>query len=91
VTEKVSAEYGLRLDQLSKRRSRLQERERITGYTQLALAAVVVIWILVRLHHYAAVDLLVLVPVTAFVVLAVLHGRLIRAVSLCTRSMKFYE
>ncbi len=91
MTEKVFAEYRRRLDQLSKRRSRLQERERITGYTQLALAAVVVIWILVRLHRYAAVDLLVLIPVTAFVVLAVVHGRLIRSVSLCSRSMKFYE
>jgi hypothetical protein len=90
-TENVSAEYGRRLDNLSQRRSRLQQRERLTGYTQLALAALVVTWILFRLRHFAIVDLLLLVPITAFVVFAVLHGRLLRSVNVCSRSMKFYE
>jgi MutS domain V len=91
LTENVSAEYHRRLDDLSKRRSKLQQRERSTGYTQLALAALVVLWLLFRLRHFQAVDLLLLLPVTAFVVLAVLHGRLIRSVNVCSRTMKYYE
>jgi hypothetical protein len=91
LTENVSAEYLLRLDRWSKRRSDLQQRERLTGYTQLALAALVVLWLLLRLRHFGTVDLLLLVPVSAFVALAVLHGRLIRAANLCARTMKFYE
>jgi hypothetical protein len=91
VTENVSAEYGRRLDELSMRRSRLQQRERLTGYTQLGLAALVVAWLLFRLRHFQTVDLLLLIPVTAFVVLAVLHGRLIRSINLCSRSTRFYE
>jgi MutS domain V len=91
LTENVSAEYLLRLDRWSKCRSDLQQRERLTGYTQLALAALVVLWLLLRLRHFGTVDLLLLVPVSAFVALAVLHGRLIRAANLCARTMKFYE
>jgi MutS domain V len=91
LTENVSAEYLLRLDRWSKRRSDLQQRERLTGYTQLGLAALVVLWLLLRLRHFGTVDLLLLVPVSAFVALAVLHGRLIRAANLCARTMKFYE
>jgi hypothetical protein len=91
VTEKVSAEYSRRLDNLSKRRSRLQQQERLTGYTQLALAGLVVAWLLFRLRHFQLVDLLLFVPVTAFVLLAVLHGRLIRAANICSRTMRFYE
>jgi hypothetical protein len=90
-TENVSGEYHRRLDDLSKRRSKLQQRERSTGYTQLALAALVVLWLLFRLRQFGTVDLLLLVPLTAFVVLAVLHGQLIRSVNVCSRTMKFYE
>jgi hypothetical protein len=79
------------LDDLSKRRSQLQQRERSTGYTQLALAALVVLWLLLRLRQFQTVDLLLLIPVGAFVGLAVLHGRLIRSVNVCSRTMKFYE
>jgi hypothetical protein len=90
-TETASAEYSRRLDELSARRSRLQDRERLTGYTQLALAAFSLAWILFRLRHFSVLDLLVLIPVTAFVVLAVLHGGLIRQVTACSRAIRFYE
>jgi hypothetical protein len=89
--ESAFAEYSRRRDELLARRSRLQDRERLTGYTQLALAAFSLAWILLRLRHFGAVDLLVLIPVTAFVVLAVLHGRLIRQVTACSRAIRFYE
>jgi MutS domain V len=91
VPENVSAEYGRRLDRLSMSRARLQQRERLTGYTQLALAALVVVWLLLRLRHFQTVDLLLLVPIIAFVVLAVMHGRLIRSISESSRRSRFYE
>ncbi len=73
------------------RRSRLQYRERLAGYAQLALAAFGLTWILFRLSHFSKADLLLLVPVTAFAVLAVLHSRLIRRVTACSRAIRFYE
>jgi len=85
------AEYARRLGELSARRSRIQRRERLTGYSQLALAALCLIWILFRLRHFDAADLLLLIPIAAFVVLAVVHGRLIRRVTACSRAIGFYE
>jgi hypothetical protein len=75
------AEYARRLGELSARRSRIQRRERLAGYSQLALAALCLTWILFRLRHFDAADLLLLIPIAAFVVLAVVHGRLIRRVT----------
>lgn len=95
-TETVSsavprAEYSRRRDELSIRRSRLQYRERLAGYAQLALAAFGLTWILFRLSHFSKADLLLLVPITVFAVLAVLHSRLIRRVTACSRAIKFYD
>jgi hypothetical protein len=96
VSETVSpqaprTEYTRRLGELSARRSQIQRRERRTGYAQLALAALCLTWILVRLRHFHASDLLVLIPIAAFVVLAVVHGRLIRRVTAYSRAIRFYE
>ena len=85
------AEYARRLGELSARRSRIQRRERLTGYSQFALAALCLTWILFRLRHFGATDLLLLIPIAAFVVLAVVHGRLIRRVTACSRAIGFYE
>jgi hypothetical protein len=48
-------------------------------------------WILFRLRHFDAADLLLLIPIATFVVLAVVHGRLIRRVTACSRAISFYE
>jgi len=85
------AEYARRLDELSVRRSRIEHRERLAGYAKLALAVVCLIWILVRLRHFAVADLLLLIPIAVFVVLSVFHGRLIRDVTACSRAIHFYE
>jgi MutS domain V len=90
-SEVPRAEYSRRLEDLSLRRSKLQHRERLTGYSQLALAGFSVAWLLFRLRNISAIDLLLLIPVLAFVVLAVLHGRLLRAVTDCSRGIRFYE
>ncbi len=49
------------------------------------------IWLLFRLRHFSRADLLILIPVSAFVIFGVLHGRLLRAVAACSRSIRFYE
>jgi MutS domain V len=85
------AEYARRLGELSARRSRIQSRERLAGYSQLALGALCLIWILLRLRHFDTADLLLLVPIAAFVVLDVVHRRLIRRVTACSRAIRFYE
>jgi hypothetical protein len=85
------AEYSRRMAELSVERSNLQRRERLTGYIQLGLGAFCVGWVLFRLRHFTRTDLLVLIPIAVFVVLAVLHGRLLRAVSGRTRAIRFYE
>jgi MutS domain V len=96
VSESVSsavprAEYSRRLGELSVERSEMQRRERLVGYVQLALAAFSGAWILFRLRHFTKTDLLLLIPVTAFVVFAVLHGRLLLAVTARSRAVSFYE
>lgn len=87
----ADTEYARRVAEWSARRIALQSRERLAGYSQLALAAFCLGWILFRLRHFSKADLLLLIPIGAFVVLAVLHGRLIRAVAGCSRSIRFYE
>ena len=69
------AEYSRRVAELSVERSDLQRRERLVGYVQLGLGAFCVGWILFRMRHFTRTDLLILIPITAFVVIAVLHGR----------------
>jgi hypothetical protein len=96
VTETVTAggpraEYSRRVTELSVLRSALHSRERLTGYAQLALAAFCVLWLLFRLRHFSTTDLLLLIPAVAFVMLAVLHGRMLRTMSLYARAIRFYE
>src|SRR5271156_3016300 len=70
------ATYVLRLAAVGPQRAEVPSRERFTGYWELALAALTVAWVLFRLRHFDSRDLLILTPVAAFVVLAIIHGRL---------------
>jgi hypothetical protein len=85
------AEYSRRVEELSVERSHLQRRERLVGYVQLGLGAFCLAWILFRMSHFSRTDLLVLIPIALFVVIAALHGRLLRVVTLRTRAIAFYE
>ena len=91
VSDVPRAEYSRRMAELLVERSNLQRRERLVGYVQLGLGAFGVAWILFRMRHFTRIDLLVLILITAFVVIAVLHGRLLRLVAARTRAIKFYE
>jgi hypothetical protein len=87
----AETEYARRAAELSARRFVLQSRERLAGYSQLAIAAFCLGWILFRLSHFSRADLLLLIPVAIFAVLAGIHGGLIRAVAGCSRAIRFYE
>ncbi len=89
--EEPRAAYTRRQAALSVRQAALQARERLIGYAQLALAALALIWVVYRVRHFNAVDLLLLIPVAAFIVLATLHSRLLRDIALCARGIRFYE
>ncbi len=91
VSDVPRAEYSRRIAELSVERSSIQRRERLAGYVQLSLGAICVGWMLFRMSHFSRTDLLVLIPVTTFVVIAVVHGQLLRAVAARTRAIKFYE
>ena len=81
------AEYSRRVEELSVERSNLQRRERLVGYVQLGLGVFCVAWLLFRLSHFSRTDLLILIPIAVFVVIAALHGRLQRVVSLRSRAI----
>ncbi|HXP10930.1 MAG TPA: hypothetical protein VN828_20665, partial [Acidobacteriaceae bacterium] len=66
----AETEYARRVADLSARLFVLQSRERLAGYSQLAIAAFCLGWILFRLRHFTKTDLLLLIPIGAFVVLA---------------------
>jgi MutS domain V len=87
----AETEYARRVAELSARRFVLQSRERLAGYFQLAIAAFCLGWILFRLSHFSRADLLLLIPVVIFAVLAMMHGRFIRGVNGCSRAIRFYE
>ena len=84
-------EYTARREALLAARSALQQKERLVGYSQLALAAFAIGWLLFRVRHFSRIDLLILIPIVAFVVLAALHGRLLRAITTRSRAIRFYD
>jgi hypothetical protein len=57
----------------------------------LALAVFTVGWLLVRMRHFSRFDLLILMPVAAFIALAGVHGRLLQSITARSRAIRFYE
>ncbi len=84
-------EYHHRLEVLRGELSRLQQQDKLVGYTKLSvliagLAAVVGIVTSSRISLYW-----IFLPVAAFVFLAVLHERVIRAIERNARATLFYK
>ena len=82
--------YSDRLKQLNHTQTREQQREKLLGLAKLALAAVTVIAAFWLLRPPAHVELLV-VPVAVFILLVVMHEKLLRSIRLRTRSIEFYH
>lgn len=82
--------YSHRLRELEQVQAADRRRERLLGFAKLALAAITLISAGVLLGHPAVIEFL-LAPAGVFVLLAVLHERLIRSLRLRARSIQFYE
>ncbi len=84
-------EYARRLAKAQERQREQQRRERLVGYSQLAVVSAAVLWVLWLLRHWSSSAFLLVIPVAAFVVLAAIHERLIRSVGHWSRVVRFYE
>jgi hypothetical protein len=83
-------EYSHRLQELSLLQAAEQRREKLLGYAKLLIAALTLIAALLFLHYLKALEFL-LVPVLAFLVLAVIQEKLIRQLRFRARAIGFYE
>jgi hypothetical protein len=82
--------YARRLRELNLLQSADQRREKLLGYSKLAVAAVALVCALLFLLYLKAIAFLA-VPVAVFLVLAVLHDNLLRKMRLRGRAIAFYE
>ncbi len=91
ITDNPRAEYARRLKAQSQVVAELERRHVAFGNVQLAVVAAGVAagWMVVARHWFAPWWLLV--PVAAFTVLALQHGRVIRALKRAGRLAGFYE
>ena len=84
-------EYTERLAKARQQRAGLDRRHRTLGYAKLSVGlgtALAAIWLL---KYHPAYIAYFLAPAAVFVVLAVLHERVIRARRRCVRVFEFYE
>jgi len=85
-----AAVYSERLEALERAQATGQRREKLLGYAKLALAALSIILAALLLHRPRAIEL-GLLPVAAFIVLAVLHEKLLGSLRMRARSLHFYR
>jgi hypothetical protein len=82
--------YTQRLHELNLVQAAEQRREARLGYSKLAVAAVTLISAVLFLHYTKALEFLLL-PVCAFMLLAVLHEKAIRSLRYRSRAITFYQ
>jgi hypothetical protein len=82
--------YARRLRELNQAQAVEQRRETRLGYAKLAVALLTVLAAAVFLHYLKALEFL-LVPVAAFLILAVLQENLIRKLRYRARAIAFYQ
>ncbi|HXR40448.1 MAG TPA: hypothetical protein VN776_15210 [Terracidiphilus sp.] len=82
--------YARRLHELNVVQAAERRREKALGYTKLVVAAVTLIAALLFLHYLKALEFLLL-PVAAFLFLAVLQENLIRRLRFRARAITFYQ
>jgi len=85
-----AAVYSERLETLMRAQAAERKREKLFGYAKLALAALTIVAAALLLHRPRTLELLVL-PVAAFVVLAVMHENLLRSIRMRARPVNYYE
>ena len=90
VVELPADVYIRRLRELNLLQAADQRREKLLGYSKLAVAVVAIVCLLLFLHYLKMLEFLV-APVALFCILAVLHDNLIRKLRLRARAIAFYE
>jgi hypothetical protein len=89
-SERLPAEaYAAELNSLSELQASQQRREQLLGYSKL-LIAVATLGVAVFLPRHAVAFALLLAPVAAFLVLAVLQEKLLASIRYRTRAIAFY-
>ena len=83
--------YSHFLDQRRASIAGLERQHRSFGYAKLATAAVALLLVWFALARSAAAILLVLIPIAVFVVLVLLHDRVIKRIERLRRAAHFYE
>lgn len=82
--------YTAELQSLSSAQAAEQRRERLFGYSKLVIAALTVLAV-VLLHRNVIALILLLIPIAAFITLAILQEKLLASIRYRTRAIAFYE
>ncbi|MGB6194519.1 MAG: mismatch repair protein [Terracidiphilus sp.] len=90
MTEVPADLYARRLGELELARTAEARRHRIYGTAKLALGLVTLAAAFALLHYTQFIALL-FIPIAAYIVLAVLHDRLLRVLHIHTRTIDFYQ
>ena len=89
-TENPAKIFSQKLEQLKQAQASEQKRERQLGFAKVAVAFLTVAGAIVLLY-FVKLLLLLVAPILAFVVLAVVHENCLRRIRLRKRSIEFYE
>ena len=82
--------YSHQVEELRRAQAAEQKRARLLGYGKVALAAATLSAAVLFIHHPVVLEIL-LAPVALFVLLAVLHERLLKSIRRRARAIRFYE
>ena len=82
--------YSQRLNELHLAQAAEGKRERLLGYAKVALGVATILCAAVFIHRVTVLELL-LIAVALFIVLAVLHERVLESIGHRGRAIRFYE
>ena len=88
--ESPATAYALRLTELHKLQDREQRRDKFFAFSKLAILALLAglaVWILKHPAHWG----LLLVPAVSFLILMVLHERILQSLRYRSRAINFYD
>lgn len=89
--QKPHVTYSQLLEERRREVARREQRHRALGYLRLAtvLVALALVWAALGTHAFSI--LWVVVPAAAFIVLIVIHEKLLGRLELCRRAVRFFE
>ncbi len=82
--------YSQQLGELLEKQAAERKREQMLGYAKVALGLAIVVAAVLFLHRVMLLGFL-LVPLALFIVLAVLHEKVLASIGLRGRAIRFYE